>query len=169
MIDGLEIRPLAPGDPEVISRAFDRMGWKKSVEKYKKYLREQELGTREIRVAELAGGFAGYVTVRWCSEYAYFKDNGIPVVEDLNVLSQFRRRGIASALVDECERMIGMRSPVAGIGVGLHPGYNAAQRMYVLRGYVPDARGVTYKYRYVTEGETLPFDDHLVLFFTKKL
>lgn len=25
------------------------------------------------------------------------------------------------------------------LGVGLHSGYGAAQRMYVLRGYVPDA------------------------------
>lgn len=41
--------------------------------------------------------------------------------------------------------------------------------MYVLRGYVPDARGVTYKNRCVVEGETLPFDDDLVLYLTKDL
>ena len=85
------------------------------------------------------------------------------------MLPQFRWRGIATALVDECERLIRERSAIAGIGVGLHPGYNAAQRMYVLRGYVPDARSVTYKNRYVVEGETLPFDDDLVLYLTKDL
>ena len=85
------------------------------------------------------------------------------------MLPQFRWRGIATALVDECERLIRERSAIAGIGVGLHPGYNAAQRMYVLRGYVPDDRGVTYKNRYVVEGETLPFDDDLVLYLTKDL
>ena len=102
-------------------------------------------------------------------EYPYFRDNGIPEIEDLNVLDHLRRRGIASALMDEAERRIGEKSRVAGIGVGLHPGYNAAQRMYVLRAYVPDGRGVAYNHRYVQEGERVPFDDDLVLYFTKEL
>lgn len=33
------------------------------------------------------------------------------------------------------------------LGVGLHSGYGAAQRMYVLRGYVPDGSGVWYEGR----------------------
>jgi hypothetical protein len=39
---------------------------------------------------------------------------------------------------------VARRSGVVGIGVGLHPSYNAAQRLYVKRGYIPDARGITY-------------------------
>jgi hypothetical protein len=41
--------------------------------------------------------------------------------------------------------------------------------LYVKRGYVPDGLGVTYGDRFVQEGETLPFDDSLVLHFTKEL
>lgn len=169
MTEGLKIRSLAAGDPEVISKAFDRLGWTKSVGQYERYLEEQEFGTRMTRVAAIGSEFAGYATVRWSPEYPYFRVNDIPATEDLNVIPHFRRRGIATALVDECERLIRQRSGVAGIGVGLHPGYNAAQRMYVLRGYIPDGRGVTCKDRYVAEGETLPFDDDLVLYFTKQL
>jgi hypothetical protein len=58
---------------------------------------------------------------------------------------------------------------VVAIAVGLHPGYNAAQVLYVKRGYVPDGLGVTYGDRFVQEGESLPFDDSLVLHFTKRL
>jgi hypothetical protein len=72
-------------------------------------------------------------------------------------------------LVDLAERAAGDRADEVGIGVGLHPGYNAAQRMYVLRGYVPDARGVTYQDAFVADGQTVPFDDDLVLHLTKRL
>ena len=58
---------------------------------------------------------------------------------------------------------------MAGIGVGLHPGYNQAQRLYVKRGYIPDGRGVTYRDRYVEEGTQVVLDDDLVLHFTKSL
>jgi hypothetical protein len=63
----------------------------------------------------------------------------------------------------------GARSSVAGIGVGLHPGYNEAQRMYVKRGYIPDGRGVTYRNRYVEEGMQVVLDDDLVLHLTKRI
>ena len=44
------------------------------------------------------------------------------------------------------------------IGVGMHAGYNAAQRLYVLRGYVPDGRGLTYGDRYVGEYEDVKLE-----------
>jgi len=53
--------------------------------------------------------------------------------------------------------------------VGLHPGYNAAQRLYARRGYIPDGLGVTYRDRYVREGEQVVFDDDLVLHLIKAL
>lgn len=94
---------------------------------------------------------------------------GIPEILDLNVLPEFRRRGIASRLLDHAEEAAKERSRVVGIGVGLHPGYNAAQRLYVKRGYVPDGLGVTYGDRYVEMGELVRFDDELILHFRKEL
>lgn len=72
-------------------------------------------------------------------------------------------------MLDQAEAAAARRSAVVAIGVGLHPGYNAAQVLYVRRGYAPDGRGVTYGDRFVQEGETLPFDDSLVLHFTKAI
>ena len=59
------------------------------------------------------------------------------------------------------------RSHVAGIGVGLHPGYAAAQRMYVLRGYVPDGNPLTYRNEFVQQGQHVVLDDDLTLQSTK--
>ena len=56
-----------------------------------------------------------------------------------------------------------------GIGIGLHPGYNAAQRLYGKRGYIPDGRGITYRDRFLKEGEHIVLDDDLVLHLTKRL
>jgi hypothetical protein len=53
--------------------------------------------------------------------------------------------------------------------VGLHPGYNAAQRLYAQRGYIPDGLGVTYEDRFVEAGELVRFDNELLLHLVKPL
>ncbi len=163
------IRSLQPGDANVIAAAFTDIGWHKPASQFLLYLAEQKTGRRVVLVATVGGVFAGYVTLVWEPTYAYFRQRAIPEVQDLNVLPAYRRRGIATRLVGLAERIAAGRAGTIGIGVGLHPGYNAAQRMYVLRGYVPDAQGVAYDGRYVAEGEQVVFDDHLVLYFTKTL
>jgi ribosomal protein S18 acetylase RimI-like enzyme len=96
-----------------------------------------------------------------------FRDAGVPEIQDFNVLPAFRRRAIGTKLMDEAERLILERSFVIGIGVGLHHDYGAAQRLYVKRGYVPDALGITSHGRRVNWGEKAKIDDDLVLWFTK--
>lgn len=165
----LSTRPISGEDPRTISAAFGSMGWAKPLELYERYLHEAAMGRRWIRVASIDGAFAGYATVVAESGYEPFRAAGIPEIQDLNVLPAYRRRGIAGRLLDECEAWIAERSESAGIGVGLHPGYNAAQRLYVRRGYLPDGRGVTSHGRCVKEGELIAFDDDLVLWLTKPL
>ena len=165
----VEIRTLKEDDAERISAAFAAVGWRKPVAQYLRYLDEQAAGAAVVLVADLGGGFAGYLKVAWRSGYAPFAEAGIPEIQDLNVLPEHRRRGVASRLMDRAEALIAERSGEAGIGVGLHPGYNAAQRMYVLRGYVPDARGVTWRGARVAEGQTVVMDDDRVLHLTKRL
>jgi GNAT superfamily N-acetyltransferase len=113
--------------------------------------------------------FAGYVTVNWTPSYPGFVEMSIPAIEDLNVLPGFQRRGIGTRLLEEAEQLVRQRHNVVGIGVGLHPGYSAAHRLYVKRGYVPDARGLTYCDRYVEEGAQVLLDDDLVLHLVKHL
>lgn len=165
----LQIRLLTAPDIQVIADAFTAIGWHKPASQYQRYLAEQEAGERVVLVATVDGAFAGYVTIVWASGYPPFHAAGIPEVVDFNVLPHYRRRQIGTRLMDEAEERIGQRSSVAGIGVGLYPDYGAAQRMYVLRGYIPDGTGIWYDVHQVQPGETVCADDSLALFFTKQL
>lgn len=165
----LAIRALCENDPPVIASAFAQMGWNKPEAQYRQYLDEQSSSTRTCLVAVVHGQFAGYVTVNWRPSYPGFSEQNIPEIQDLNILRKFRRRGIASRLLDHAEQEIAHQSRVVGIGVGLHPGYNEAQRLYVKRGYIPDGLGITYRDRYIHEGEQVLLDDELILHLTKQL
>ncbi len=166
----LTIAPLEASDIDEVVAAFRALGWGgKDRAQYERYLREQADGLRPVRVARWDGVFAGYVTLLWRSPYEPFAHENIPEVQDFNVLPAFRRRHIGTALMDEVERLIAARSTIAGIGVGLHRDYGAAQRLYVLRGYVPDARGIASHGRRVDWSDTVPVDDDLVLYLTKRL
>lgn len=175
MTAGLEIGPLGEADPAVLEAAFAEVGWSKPASLYRRYLDEQSRGVRQALVARLDGRFAGYVTLAETSDYPPFREAGVPEVQDFNVLPPLQRRGVGAALMDAAESLAASRSPVVGIGVGLHPGYGAAQSLYVRRGYVPDGRGVAWRgadggaYRTVDPYATVRADDDLVLFFTKAL
>jgi GNAT superfamily N-acetyltransferase len=164
-----QIRLLQEGDPPNISAAFANIGWSKPESQYRRYLDQQAAGTRTCFLGIMDRQFAGYVTVNWRSAYVGFADLNIPEIQDLNVLRTYRRRGIASRLLDRAETQAGHRSGVVGIAVGLHPGYNVAQRLYAQRGYIPDGRGITYRDRFVEEGASVVIDDDLVMHFIKRL
>ncbi|HEU4884517.1 MAG TPA: GNAT family N-acetyltransferase [Longimicrobium sp.] len=163
------IRPLRASDPAVIAAAFAAIGWSKPRAQYERYLAEQAAGERDVFVAWVDGGFAGYVTINWHPEYPPFRAEGVPEIQDFNVLPAFRRRGIGSALMDAAEALARSKSTVVGIGVGLDPDYGPAQRMYVRRGYVPDGRGITWQNRTVAYRDQVLVDDDLVLWFTRGL
>src|SRR5215210_4446561 len=165
-IKNLVIRPLESRDVGPISAAFGDLGWNEPRSQYERYLSEQQSGTRTVFVAFIAEDFAGYVTVNWSPTYPPFRVDRIPQIQDFNVLPRFRRQGIGTQLMDE----VSQRSTVAGIGVGMSPDYGAAQRLYVLRGYVPDAQGLTRAGIPIVEHRDLiVINEVLVLYLTKSL
>lgn len=166
---GLSIRALSRDDPHILSEIFSSIGWNKPAQLFLRYLEECRGGQRVVLVAESDMQFAGYGTAVWHSPYVHFREREIPEIKDLNVLPAFRRQGIGTALMDVLESMIAERSTVVGIGVGLHADYGPAQRMYVLRGYVPDGRGAFYQDRPLRPAISVPVDDALVLYLTKGL
>ena len=168
MDSNITLRLLEERDIPVIYSSFEKAGWHRPPLLLENYLFEQEKGNRTVIVAYLRVEFAGYVTIKWKSDYPPFAEKGIPEIVDLNVLPPFQRRRIASALVDKAEELIYKRSPIVGIGVGLYADYGPAQRMYVRRGYIPDTLGVAYKGVHAKPGQSLPVDDDLVLYFTKE-
>ncbi len=169
MTDDLHIRPLRDTDAETMAEAFRAIGWEKPAALFRRYLAEEALSIRSCWVANLNLEFAGYVTVNWTPSYPVFAEQKIPEIQDLNVLPSFRRKGIGTALLDAAETEIARVSGVVGIGVGLHPGYNAALKLYGKRGYIPDGQGITYKDRYLTEGDQVILDDDLLLHLLKRV
>ncbi len=164
------MRPLAEPDVPTIAAAFAELGWPgKDEPQYRRYLNEQATGVRDVIVAELDGGFVGYINVVWTAGYEPFREAGIPEIQDFNVLPPYRRKGIGGALIDAAEQLVATRCSVVGLGVGLYSDYGSAQRMYAKRGYVPDGRGIMYDGEPVEPGDSVRIDDDACLMYTREL
>ncbi|WP_169813135.1 GNAT family N-acetyltransferase [Nocardia jejuensis] len=169
MSGSVTLRSLAAHDPEPIAAAFTALGWtSKPVAQFHDYLTEQSAGTRVCLVAEQDGTFAGYCTLLWTAAYEPFRSNGIPEIQDLNVLPRYRNLGIGTALLDAVEATARQRGNRVGLGVGLYSDYGPAQRLYVRRGYVPDGRGIVYDGSPVEPGSTISVDDAAVLMLIRE-
>lgn len=161
---------LEANDIDSIVAAFNAIGWNKPASIYQSYLNEQSEGLRAVIVAKVDGRFCGYVTLKYHSEYPGFNKNGMPEISDLNVLPDFRNKGIGTCLINECEKLANERGHFnIGIGVGMTTDYGNAQRLYVQLGYIPDGQGLHYKNQPLHYGDKADVDDDLVLYFTKKL
>ncbi len=145
------------------------MGWSKPPGYFAALLGRQARGEVSLLLALNESAYLGHCIVVWRSAYPGFRERGIPETKDLNVRPEFRRRGIGSALLDEAERLIAVRSDLAGIGFGLYADYGAAQRLYIKRGYMPDGRGLHYGANPAVAGETYRVDDDLALYLVKQL
>ena len=165
----LRLRELRPGDLRTISSEFRQIGWYKPESIYERYLTEQSSGERRVIAAEIAGAFAGYLTVNFRSEYERFQENNTPEISDLNVLPRFRRQGNATTLIDEAERSRAASFDEIGVGFGLTPEYGAAQILYISLGYRPDGYGVSYQGQNQKYGTEVRLDDNLVLYLVKSL
>ncbi len=164
----VKIKLLEASDIPLIMSAFLNSEWKTPETHFKKLLAVQENGEIVFLVAHMGSTIAGFVYIKWQADYPPFAEKGIPEIRDLRVLKEFRRRGIATALMDEAEKRIFKRSKFAGLGVGLYADYGPAQQMYVRRGYVPDGRGLMYNNQPVNPGHDVFVDDELLLMFLKE-
>lgn len=164
----LTLCPLEKNDFDEIVSAFKEIGWDKPKEIYEAYFEEQSDGIRSIILAKKDGKFCGYVTIKWKSNYNSFAQQNIPEISDLNVLPNYRNHGIGTALINACEMMAKEHGYAdIGLGVGMTADYGYAQRLYVQLGYIPDRKGLHYKYSSLKYGSQITVDDDLVLFFTK--
>ena len=168
-MENLSIERLSEDNADRLAAAFLNEGLKDRRDRFNRYIREQIAGSRISLVAHIANEPVGYLNVIWESEYPPFRQDAVPEINDLDVLRSVRRRGVGSALMDEAEQIIGERSREAGIGVGMYIDYGPAQKMYVLRGYVPDGLGLTSASGPVRGGDSVVADDDLVLWFRKSL
>ena len=142
-------------------------GWHSTEDKLRTRMEHAREGKCAALVGELDGEAAGYVSVYPSSEWGSFGGQGLPEIVDFAVLEKFRHRGVGSALMDEAERIAEKYADTVYLGVGLHAGYGAAQRMYVRRGYLPDGTGVWYRHRVCPPYSLCANDDDLVLYLSK--
>ncbi len=163
------IRNISEHDCIGIEDAFNAQGWNKPAKKYEKYLKEQNMGKRDVLLAEVNSDLAGYLTIVWETLYSPFREARIPKIIDFNVLIKYQQMGVGTKLIEEAERRISKRSHLVGIGIGLTSDYGSAQRLYVKRGYIPDGKGIFQKDRYLKYSDKITVDDDLVIYFTKEL
>jgi GNAT superfamily N-acetyltransferase len=171
-IDGgfmINVCELTKDDVGGLCRAFLGTAWERPLTHFDLLLAEQETGLRTVLVARVDGQLAGHASIFWNPAYPYFRSHRIPEIQDLNVVPHVRRRGIASRLLDEAEKRVSINHSQVGISFGLHPGYRVAQRLYAVRGYIPDGQGVFWRDRFPEEGETVVLDDHLLIHLIKPL
>lgn len=163
MIGNLKIREIEKPDCQIISESFKKQGWNKPLSQYQKYLAYQNTRERDVLIAEWNQAFAGYLTIKWKSDYKPFQKQRIPEIVDFNVLKKFQRLGIGTSLMNEAEKRIKRVSEYAGIGFGVYKDYGAAQILYINRGYKPDGNGLVKNSLSIKYGEMITIDDSIVL------
>lgn len=135
---------------------------------WEQWFKEQQDGIRTVCVLERQKQFLGYGSLLRVSEYAYFREKGIPDVSAIWIDESFRRQGLGKKLIEHLEDMARYEGyKTMGIGVGLYKDYGPAQKLYFKMGYQPDGNGITYKGNWVVPGAPHPVDDELLIWLTK--
>lgn len=124
---------------------------------------------RVIIMAVCDGADCGFGMLNFAPRYSLYKRLDYPEIQDLNVVPDFRNRGIATMMIAYCEDMARARGHEGmGISVGLYKEYGPAQRLYAKLGYMPDGFGITCDREPVNAGQTYRLDDDLCLMLVKE-
>ena len=169
-MENVNIRVAAVDDIPVLWELAVGMKAAKSDGYFDRSLEHQEEGLRLVLIASVEGQDVGYCMIAWEPKYTFFRKMDIPEIQDLNVLSAYRRRGIGRFMIEHCESLARERGKEhIGIGVGMDASYGAAQQLYVRMGYVPDGNGLTYDRQTIAAGEVRPIDDDMSLMLVKAI
>ena len=162
------IRKMQESDIQDLSRGFISQGWPSREEILTRYFKEQEIGEREVLVAEVEGAVAGYITILHDAKQGPFAGMA-PELSDFNVFEPFQNQGIGNLLMEEAEKRVKLISDKVTLGVGLHSGYGPAQRLYIKRGYIPDGTGVWYQNHQPAMNAVCEDIGELILYLSKNL
>ncbi len=165
----LVVRLMNQDDIDLIINNFNEEDWSKPREVLEKYLDGQNNNFLYVFIAEYNGDVAGYTILYPDTGVGPFAFSKIPVISDFIVFQKYQRKGIGNKILDAAEKKASELSDKVQLGVGLHSGYGAAQRIYVKRGYMPDGSGVWYNNAQLAPYAECKNDDELVLFLYKNL
>lgn len=167
MSSPIQIRPMMENDIDMIYRGLSGHEISKPLDYVMRCWSENESKERVTLLAIYDSEFVGWGHVAIISHYPHFSDNGIPEIQNFDVIPPYRKHGIGNKLIDNLEKIAFTYSDTIGIGFGLYSNYGAAQRLYIKRGFIPDGKGLMYDNRSVEPGSRVRVDDDLVLFLTK--
>ncbi|MGD6801056.1 GNAT family N-acetyltransferase [Rossellomorea vietnamensis] len=154
-----------------VSRDLKSEGVTRSEEYLKLCIMEVKEGKRIVFAAKTEEKTtAGISHLLLTSKYPGFREENIPEINDLIVVTKQRGEGIGAKLLyaqEEYAKDQGFHS--IGLCVGLYGDFGPAQRLYAKSGYIPDGKGVVYDYQPAAPGEMVRLDDELNLCLIKFL
>lgn len=161
----IAIREATKADIPLLYRLYDTIG--KKDEGYFEHALEQNV---TILIASSDGEDCGFCLLNFDPRYSLYKRLNIPEIQDLNVLSNYRRKGVATSIIKWCEGLARAKGcDQIGIAVGLFKDYGPAQILYAKMGYIPDGNGITCDRQGVTPYTSYLIDDDLSLMLVKQL
>lgn len=142
----IEIRPIQEYEiPALCEAEGDKS--EENFQYYQRYLTWQNEGECTFLIALLNGEIAGYVFVLYQDRWGSMADARQPGLADLNVFPWHRRCGVGNALLEKAEEIAAQHGDTLHLDVHMTAHAGQAHRLYFRRGYMPDGRGVYYKYK----------------------
>jgi GNAT superfamily N-acetyltransferase len=103
-IPGIAIQPVDEGNSESAIRFL--IEWVSDGEAgARTYLADHAEPDGASLIATCGSDIIGYVAVVWESNYAGLRSRGIPLVHQIAVAGPYRRRGVATLLMDAAEQL----------------------------------------------------------------
>lgn len=167
-MSNVQIRKMTYDDIPLICKA-DNDESESNIEYLKNNLDNQDNNKCSALLALYNNQIAGYVFLYYECKWGGLKNQGLPSVVDLIVFEAYRRKGIATALMDFAEREARSINSKIYLDVCLNSEYGPAQCFYIRRGYVPDGAGVYYEQEVISINSPCFNDDELTLCLVKKL
>ena len=167
-MSNVQIRKMTYDDIPLICKA-DNDESESNIEYLKNNLDNQDNNKCSALLALYNNQIAGHVFLYYECKWGGLKNQGLPSVVDLIVFEAYRRKGIATVLMDFAEREARSINSKIYLDVCLNSEYGPAQCFYIRRGYVPDGAGVYYEQEVLSINSPCFNDDELTLCLVKKL
>lgn len=135
----------------------------------KRQLKNQEKQECIALLALYDGSVAGYVFLYYQCRWGGLAGHNIPGAVDLIVFATYRRKKIATVLMDVAEDIAKRYGSKIYLDVCLNGDYGPAQRFYITRGYIPDGKGVYYEEKVCETDAVCRNNDELTLCLIKEL